>query len=63
MQIFVITQYGSGFRDLHLVPLENYTEEQAAQHGIVLKYGKRFDLDYIKNFIDQTVDSRFLPQQ
>lgn len=60
---FVITQYGSGFRDLHLVPLENYTEEQAAQHGIVLKYGKRFDLDYIKIFIDQTVDSRFLPQQ
>lgn len=59
---FVITQYGLGFSNLHLVTLENYTEEQAAQHGIVLKYGKTFSLDYIRNFISQTIDSQFLPQ-
>ena len=56
---FVITQYGYGFSNLHLVMLENYTAEQASQHGIVLKYGKQFDLEYIQNFIDKTVDSRF----
>lgn len=59
---FVITHYGSGFRDLHLIPLENYTDELAAQHGVVLKYGKTFNLDYIRNFISETVDSRFLSQ-
>ncbi len=56
---FVITQYGYGFSNLHLVMLENYTAEQASQHGIVLKYGKQFNLEYIQNFIDRTVDSRF----
>ncbi len=57
---FVITQYGTGFSDLHLVDLEDYTEQQAAQHGIVLKYGKKFSLDYIHDFIGETIDSRFL---
>lgn len=57
---FVITQYGSGFRDLHLVALENYTDELASQHGVVLKYGRKFDLEYIRDFIGETIDSRFL---
>lgn len=57
---FVITQYGTGFSDLHLVDLEDYTEQQAAQHGIVLKCGKKFSLDYIHDFIGETIDSRFL---
>ena len=57
---FVITQYGTGFSDLHLVDLEDYTEQQAAQHGIVLKYGKEFSIDYIHDFIGETIDSRFL---
>lgn len=56
---FVITQYGYGFGGLHLVSLENYTEELASQHGIVLKYGKKFGLEYIQNYIEKTVDSRF----
>lgn len=57
---FVITQYSTSFSDLHLVDLEDYTEQQAAQHGIVLKYGKKFSLDYIHDFIGETIDSRFL---
>lgn len=56
---FVITHYGFGFSNLHLVKLENYTEEQASQHGIVLKYGKKFGLEYIQNCIEKTIDSRF----
>ncbi|MBE6899700.1 MAG: CapA family protein [Ruminococcaceae bacterium] len=56
---FVITQYGYGFADLHLVMLENYSGELAKQHGVVLKYGKEFGPEYIQNFIEETVDSRF----
>lgn len=59
---FAITQYGQGFQNLHLVPLEAYTAELAAAHGVAARSGKEFTLDFISGYIRETIDSRFLAE-
>lgn len=57
---FAITHYDSGFANLRLVALEDYTPELAARHGVAGMSGQAFTLDYIDGYIKQTIDGRFL---
>ncbi len=56
---FVVTHYGAGFRQLELYPLEEYTDELAARHGVPLSPGERFDRAWIERLIAGSIDSRF----
>ncbi|WP_312640900.1 CapA family protein [Hydrogenoanaerobacterium sp.] len=56
----VITHFGTGFRDLRLYPLSDYTDKLAAEHGIVLEYGKQFNLEFINQFAEEVVDEQFM---
>lgn len=57
---FVVTQYGPGYSNLHLVPLEAYTDELATQHGITKRSGQSLSPDYINELIHSVIDPEFL---
>ena len=51
-----ITQFGSGYSNVHVVPYdENYTEEMASSHGLGLS------LDYINGVLLDTIGAKYLP--
>lgn len=51
-----ITQFSSGYGNVHVVPYdENYTEAMAASHGLSLS------LDYINDLLLKTVGEAYLP--
>jgi len=54
----VITQYGGGFSNLHVVPWSNYTPELANSHGV--RRDSRFSYDYCKNLLQETIPEEIL---
>lgn len=57
----IITHYDRGFANNRLYPLEDYTEELAASHG-VRAYTPDFSLDYIKNTVKNVIAAEFLTE-
>jgi poly-gamma-glutamate synthesis protein (capsule biosynthesis protein) len=49
----VVTQYGSGYSNLHLVAWSDYTPALAQAHG-VRSHDSRFSYDYIKELLERT---------
>ena len=58
----IVTDYGEGGADAHVVLLKDYTDEQAKANGIngYITDGTVFDLAYIKRVLTDSIDSRYL---
>lgn len=58
----IVTDYGEGGADAHVVLLKDYTDEQAKASGIngYITDGTVFDLAYIKRVLTDSIDSRYL---
>ena len=54
-----ITQYGSRFSNVHIVPWENYTYALAADHG-VRRSDSRFSYTYIEDLLKRTIPKEYL---
>ena len=54
----VITQYGGGFSNLHVVPWSKYTPEMANSHGV--RRESRFSYEYCKNLLVDTIPEEIL---
>jgi poly-gamma-glutamate synthesis protein (capsule biosynthesis protein) len=55
----VITQYGGGYSNLHLVPWEKFTPALARAHGVRQRDG-RFSYDYCKALLQKTIPEGIL---
>lgn len=55
----LVTHYGAGFRDIHLVPFADYTPALALAHG-VRRYQTRFSYDYVSDLLKQVIGPGFL---
>ena len=55
----IVTQYESGYRNIRVYPLSEYTAELAASHGVRARTGN-FNLDYIHNIINQNIPEEYL---
>ena len=55
----LVTHYDSGFRNIRLYALEEYTTELASSHG-VRAYSADFSLDFIRQTVREVVDGQFL---
>jgi len=55
----VITQYGTGFGNVHLVAWPDYTPAMAASHG-VRGYDSRFGYTFIENLLRRTIPEDIL---
>lgn len=55
----LVTHYGYGKSDVRVYPLDQYTDELAAKHGIH-QHVSRFDLDYINETVASVIDESFL---
>lgn len=51
----IVTQYDSGFRNIHLIPLAQYSEELAAAHGL-----DTVSIPYFQDLLQQRIDSKYL---
>ena len=54
----VITQYGGGYSNLHVVPWTSYTPELANSHGV--RRESSFSYEYCKNLLQETIPQEFL---
>ncbi|MGI5892291.1 MAG: CapA family protein [Bacillota bacterium] len=54
-----ITHYASGMKNITIYPLNEYSQEQAQNHG-VRKYDSRFDYAYIQEVVDTVIGDKFL---
>ena len=54
-----VTQYGSGFADLRVLPWSAYTPDLAAAHG-VRRYDSRFGYTYIEDLLKKTIPEEYL---
>lgn len=55
----LVTHYGYGKSDVRVYPLDEYTDELAAKHGIH-QHISRFDIDYINETVSSVIDESFL---
>ena len=51
----IVNQYNDGFTNIHIVPLVNYTDEMAAQHGV-----SGLSKGYFQNLVYQTVNEKYI---
>jgi len=57
----VITQYGPGYSQVHLVPWEDYTQELAQRHG-VRERERGFSRGYIESLLGRVIPAEFLAE-
>ena len=55
----VVTHYGSGYTNIRVYPLEDYTEELASRHG-VLSNTSSFSREYLDDILTDVIDEDFL---
>lgn len=55
----VVTHYGSGYTNIRVYPLEDYTEELASRHG-VLSNTPSFSREYLDDILTDVIDEEFL---
>lgn len=55
----VVTDYGTNYSDIHVVPLYAYTPEQALAHGVRTDYPE-FDYDYIRQVVSDNIPAQYL---
>lgn len=55
----VVTHYGSGYTNIRVYPLEDYTEELASRHG-VLSNTSSFSREYLDDILTDVIDEEFL---
>ncbi len=55
----VVTNYGSGYSDIQVMLLKDYTEEQALAHGVRGEY-PHFDHTYIKQVIQEYIPEEYI---
>ena len=58
----LVTHYNSRKREVAVYPLDQYTDEMAAKHGMrnYADYSKTFSLEYINNLVNKVIDEEFL---
>lgn len=56
-----VTQYGSGCSNVHIIPFTDYSEEQAAVHG-VRKFQPQYNYDFVKNLLETVIGSDWLTE-
>ncbi len=55
----VVNHYGSGYANIRIYPLDEYTPELADAHGMVSK-NPGFDLEYLQSLLEEVIDREFL---
>jgi poly-gamma-glutamate capsule biosynthesis protein CapA/YwtB (metallophosphatase superfamily) len=55
----IVTHYTSGYRNVRIIPLSDYTAELAANHG-VRKFQPKFDYAYVESLLDKVMGEEFL---
>lgn len=55
----IVTHYNSGYSDITIYPLSEYTEELAAAHG-VRQRTPDFSLDYINEMVNRSIPEKYL---
>lgn len=58
----LVTHYNSRKREVAVYPLDQYTDQLAASHGMrsYAEYSKTFSLEYINNLVNKVIDEEFL---
>ncbi len=54
-----VTHYDSGYSDIRLYPLSEYTDELASRHGVRAR-NSSFSLSYIQSLVSEQIESQFL---
>ena len=54
-----VTHYGQSYSNLRVFPLDDYTQELAAKHGVLSKTSD-FSLQYLYDIINKVIDKQFL---
>lgn len=55
-----VYNYDVNYRNNKIYYLEDYTDELAGIHGVYTRYGNKFTLDELKEYIEKTVNNDFL---
>lgn len=55
----VVTDYGPNYTDIRVLLLKDYTEEEAAGHGVRTQY-PHFDYEYIRQVISDCIPAEFI---
>ncbi|MGI5824080.1 MAG: CapA family protein [Bacillota bacterium] len=51
----IINQFSGGYSNIHIIPLAQYTEQAAAEHGV-----NGVSYEYFRNLVSNTVDSKYI---
>lgn len=54
----VVNHYGSGYSNIRIYPLDEYTEELAGAHGMVSR-NSDFDREYLQSLLEEVIDEEF----
>lgn len=55
----VVTHYGSGYTNIRVYPLEDYTEDLASKHGVISKTSS-FSRKYLEDILTDVIDEQYL---
>ena len=56
----VVTHYEGDRENVRIIPLDRYTEEMAANHGVVDFEGEPMTIDYLESLINEHIPGQFL---